>query len=224
MQMSASRAAFWRSGHAAFIFCATWLTASGAVAQSDPPDYIRADPRPAVAAFGAERTQKIFSHAYTPTRQQAVMRSANSVRGFTCPSGSPMTLVQVVPYRIKADLDSWIERYVIPCTPAAQRNFLLVLDNVQPQMIELLPGSTIADPLLQRDTIVGATSSVLAAKPGECANPQIVDTAVSTYPKDRSAWIERWSFDLCGVKAAIDLTFTPSLRGGVDWTAQVVKD
>lgn len=195
-----------------------------AAAQSEPPAYIEADPSAAIAAFGIERARRIFSQAFTAMRQQAVFRSSNSVPGYDCPSGPPMRLVQVIPYPIKPDLASWIERFVLACNPPAQRNFVLVLEKTLPQVIELLPGATLSDPLLQRDAIRSVTSAVLSVKGAACDKPQITDTAVSAAPDRRGAWGERWSFDLCGTKAEADIAFALSARGGVEWTVDVKAD
>jgi hypothetical protein len=50
------------------------------------------------------------------------------------------------------------------------------------------------------------------------------DTSVTgSPPNGRDPWVERWTFDLCGKKAALDMTFTPSPNGGTDWSTTLAK-
>ena len=84
-----------------------------------------------------------------------MLRSRKTIPGFDCPSDPQIALAEVIPFPVKPGTASWIERYVVACTPRTMRNFLLVLEGDQPRMIELLPGNTNTDPLLQRDALQG---------------------------------------------------------------------
>jgi hypothetical protein len=193
-----------------------------APAQQPVPGYITAKPDAITQAFGPAVAQKIFSDAYTPVRQQAIVRSQQSVPGFQCPADPQIALPVIVPYPTKPGAVSWIERYIVACNPRTVRNFLMMLEGEQPRFMELVPGQTNADPLLQRDVLQGAAAATAMVRPKDCDKTFITDTQV-TQPRDNAGvWVERWSYDLCGKKAQTDMTFTPSERGGTTWSAKIV--
>jgi len=190
--------------------------------QQQVPGYITAKPDSVLRAFGQNVASKIFSAAYTPIRIQAVQRSQQSLPGFQCPADPQVSLAVIIPYPVKPGAVSWIERYVVACNPRTVRNFLMLLEGEQPRAMELVPGETNADPLLQRDVLQGAAAATAAVRPATCDKTYVVDTQV-TQPQDRGGmWVERWSYDLCGTKAQTDMTFTPSDRG-TTWGAKIVQ-
>ena len=88
----------------------------------------------------------------------------------------------------------------------------------------LLPGTTIADPLLQRDGIRYATLAAEAngPKPAGCNTVRVVDTAFGAYgtpaPKarpgvDPRSWTENWTVDACGTSTLVKLSFLPDATG-----------
>lgn len=199
-----------------------WLTlAAPAVAQT--PGYITAKPDATMRAFGADTARKIFSNAYTPVRQQAVLRSQKSIPGFECPADPQIALAEVIPYPVKAGAVSWIERYIVACTPRTIRSFLLILEGEQPRILELLPGATNTDPLLQRDALKGATGLAAASGPADCERRMVIDTKLTSKYERGVPWTERWVYDLCGTRSEVDVTFTPSERSGTTWNVKAVK-
>ena len=190
--------------------------------QQQVPGYITAKPDAVARAFGPAVAQKIFSDAYTPIRQQAIERSQKALPGFQCPAEPQIALPVIIPYPVKPGAVSWIERYIVACNPRTVRNFLLMLEGEQPRVMELVPGQTTADPLLQRDVLQGAAAATAAARPAGCDKTYVTDTQV-TKPRDGAGvWVERWSYDLCGTKAATEMTFTPSEAGGTTWGAKII--
>jgi hypothetical protein len=100
----------------------------------------------------------------------------------------------------------------------------MFLDKDRPRVVEMLPGESAADPLLQRDAMQGALAALIPATPEGCKHPVATDTSVTgSPPNGRDPWVERWTFDLCGKKAALDMTFTPSPNGGTDWSTTLAK-
>jgi hypothetical protein len=193
-------------------------------ALAEVPPYIQADPGAVTKAFGKQTADKIFSEAYTPVRQQAVLQSVKSIPGYDCPADPPITLGLLNPYPIKPGTVAWIEHYVVMCKPPTQRNFLMILDQDRPRAIEMLPGASAADPLLQRDAMQGALAALIPATPESCKHPVATDASVTgSPPNGRDPWVERWTFDVCGKKAAIDMTFTPSPNGGTVWSTTLAK-
>lgn len=208
-------------------FLGAWLTIGCVVllvsaAQAQVPGYITARPDAAAKAFGREVAGKIFSNAFTPQRQQAVERSQQSIPGFQCPADPQIALTEVIPYPVRPGAVSWIERYVVACTPRTVRSFLLLLEIDQPRVMEMLPGLSNTDPLLQRDALQGAGAFAAAVRPKDCARTIVTDTRVTT-PPARGHWTERWTVDQCGATAEVEMTFTPSDRGGTNWSASLVK-
>jgi hypothetical protein len=191
-------------------------------AQAQVPAYITAKPDAAAKAFSREVAARIFSNALTPMRQQAVTRSQQAIPGFQCPADPQVALTEVIPYPTRPGVVSWIERFVVACTPRTVRSFLLILEGEQPRIVELLPGLTSTDPLLQRDALQGAGAFAAAVRPKDCTRTIVIDTRI-TAPPDRGHWMERWTVDQCGARAEVEMTFTPSDRGGTNWSASLVK-
>ncbi|MBZ0138572.1 MAG: hypothetical protein K8H87_02210 [Pseudorhodoplanes sp.] len=197
--------------------------AAPAAAQTSVPDYIRAAPEAVRAAFGPDVAGTIFSDAYTPLRRDLIGKSARRIPTFECPDTPPMALARVIPFPVKPGVVSWVEQFIVDCRPHAQRNFFIVIDRGQPRMVELLPGTTAADPLLQRDTFAGSSAAIAGARPKGCDRQWVVDTRLVAPRRDHAPWSERWSYDLCGTRAEVEMTFTPSPRGGTTWNAKLVK-
>lgn len=202
---------------------AAWITSCATPAAAQAPGYITAKPDATVRAFGADVARKIFSDAYTPVRQQAVLHSQKSIPGFECPADPQIALAEIIPYPVKPGGVSWIERYVIACTPRTIRSFLLILEDDRPRVLEMLPGATNTDPLLQRDALKGATAFAAASSPPGCERRMVIDTRLASKYERGAPWVERWVYDLCGTRAEVEVTFTPSDRGGTTWNAKAVK-
>ena len=201
---------------------AFWLPVGITPSFAQAPAYITAKPDAAVRAFGAEAARKIFSNAYTPARQQAVLRSQQAIPGFDCPADPQIALAEVIPYPVKPGAVSWIERYVVACTPRTMRNFLVILEGEQPRVIDLLPGTTNADPLLQRDALQGAVAAAAAVMPKDCHKHIVADTRLVAKIERGAPWLEHWTYDLCGTRAQLEMTFTPSERSGTTWAAKLL--
>jgi hypothetical protein len=214
------------------LFGRTWWSGFlGAAALALPavaevPPYIQADPAAATKAFGKQTADKIFSDSYSSVREQAVLQSAKSVPGYDCPADPSVALLQINPYPIKPGTVAWIEQYLVMCQPPTQRNFLMILEKGEraPRAIDMLPGESAADPLLQRDAMLGALGALVTIEPKGCEKKQPTNTAVvGSPPNGRDPWTERWTFDMCGKKGAVDVTFTPVASGGTNWNATAVK-
>lgn len=210
------------SRSAAFAVIAVLAGVGGA--RADVPAYVKAKPEAAAKAFGAEIAAKIFSDDFTPLRQEAVLRSARTIPGFECPADPPIALVDVVPSPVKPGAVSWIENYVVGCAPPARRNFLLLLDDDRGRIAELAPGLTITDLALQRDASHGAKVIAKSTRPLGCERTILIDTLLTAAPDGAGAtWVERWTFDQCSARADVEMTFTPSPKGGTTWSGKLVR-
>jgi hypothetical protein len=199
------------------------VTAAAGAAQAQTPAYIVAKPGAVSKAFGHETMARIFSDSWTPVRQAAVLRSQQTVPGFDCPADPQIALVDVIPYPVEPGAVSWIERFVLGCQPRTMRSFLMILDGGAPRAIELLPGQSNADPLLQRNALQGSMAAAGMAASKDCKRILVIDTRVTAQPAAGGLWSERWTYDVCGARAEIEMTFTPSDKGGTNWHARLVK-
>jgi hypothetical protein len=81
---------------------------------------------------------------------------------------------------------------------------------------DVVPGNTVASPLLQRDTL-RIIIAIDGAEDAACARRTVVNTEsikVPARPEDTGE--ERWTVDRCGKTIPYLVTFTPSARGGTD--------
>jgi hypothetical protein len=147
------------------LLISAWTLAPAHFGLAQTPRYIAAKPDGAVRTFGRDVAGRIFSDAYTPARRQALLRSQQAIPGFACPDDPQIALANVIPYPLTQGMVSWIERYVVACKPRTMRNFLLILEGGAPRAIELLPGTTNADPRLQRDAVQGAAAAAATVAP-----------------------------------------------------------
>ena len=59
--------------------------------------------------------------------------------------------------------------------------------------------------------------------PKDCDKAAVADTRLTSKIERGAPWTERWVFDLCGTKAEVEMTFTPSATSGTSWTASLIK-
>lgn len=195
----------------------------GSPAAAQTPDYIRADNTAARSAFGPAVASRIFSGEYTPMRRDMVQKSIARIPTYECGKEPLMALAFVVPFPIKPGAVSWVERIVIDCKPRTQRNFLAIMEGNSPRMIELLPGNSATDPVLQRDAFAGSSAAIAGARPQGCDRQWVIDTRLQGERRANAPWTEIWSYDLCGKKADVEMTFAPSASQGTTWNAKLVK-
>ena len=86
----------------------------------------------------------------------------------------------------------------------------------------MLPGSSAADPILQRDALTYANTAMAKLAPPGCQDIRYLDTAFEAFgppgagvPAGREArsWTEKWTIWACGVQGVVKLYFTPDARG-----------
>jgi hypothetical protein len=85
-----------------------------------------------------------------------------------------------------------------------------------------LPGTTIADVLLQRDSLPYARLALARVEPRDCTSMRVLDTRFLTYGaegpavapgRDKRAWNEQWTVDACGTEAIVTMHFVPDATG-----------
>lgn len=188
------------------------------------PDVSRADRGPIARAFGAQIATRIFSGEFAEIRADALRKSGANIPGFDCKGDRLSALIEALPYPVSQQSISWVERYLVDCTPRARRNLMLFLENEKSRAIELLPGETKADPRLQRDAIRGAKAAAAGASPAGCDKSWVTDTKeIEPYKNSTTPWSERWSFDLCGTHAEVEMSFLPAGADGTTFSAKLQR-
>jgi hypothetical protein len=188
------------------------------------PDVSRADQTAIKRAFGDKIAEMIFSNGLASLRADMLKKSEANIPGYDCKGDRLSAMIEALPYPIKKDVFSWIERYLVDCSPRAQRNIMMIVENDHARAIELLPGETKADPRLQRDALGAAKAMAMANNPKGCERSWTTDTrAVEPYKDAHTPWTERWTFDLCGKTAVVEMSFLPGGASGTSYTAKMVK-
>ncbi len=116
---------------------------------------------------------------------------------------------------------AWIHR--VPgytCGKLRTFNILVEFGSKGPLPIILLPGNTLAAPLLQNDALAAALNAC-RLKVRECELPMVVDT-VQAGPilGVDGGWVELWFFDACGKIVVITMMFSPDSQGGTSFQAR----
>lgn len=188
------------------------------------PDVSRADRGAIKRAFGGKIAEKIFSNDLGAMRADMLRKSGESIPGYDCKGDRASALIEALPFPIKKDVFSWVERYLVDCTPRAQRNILVIVENDHARAIELLPGATKADPRLQRDAIGAAKAMAAARNPQGCERSWTTDTReTEPYKDNKTPWAELWTFDLCGKKAVVEMSFLPGGASGTSYSVKLVE-
>jgi hypothetical protein len=195
-----------------------------AVHAENVPDVSRTDQAAIKRAYGEKVAAKIFSTDLAALRADMLKKSGANIPGYDCKGDRLSAMYEALPFPIQKNVFSWVERYLVDCEPRAQRNLMIIVENDHARAIELLPGETKTDPRLQRDAIGAAKAMAAAENPQGCERSWTTDTrAVEAYKDSKTPWTERWSFDLCGKKAVVEMSFLPSPGAGTSYTVKLVK-
>lgn len=188
------------------------------------PDVSRADQTLIKRAFGDKVAEKIFSNDLGALRADMLKKSGQNIPGYNCNGDRLSALIEALPYPIKPGVYSWVERYLVDCEPRTRRNLMVIVEDDHARAIELLPGKTKADPRLQRDALAAAKAMAVAENPQGCERSWTTDTReIEPYKDGKTPWVEQWTFDLCGNKAVVEMSFLPGGASGTSYTAKLVK-
>ena len=187
------------------------------------PSYIEADRAGVERGLGAALTDQIFSDRFTPLRKQLLPASLRANPAPGCARPPDFVLEIVAPVEVSADASAWQERYLIKCNPDVRRTFLLVSTKTGMKSVEVAPGGTIADATLQQDVLQGVMTATIGRVPARCKDVRVRDTRVTSATALSQPWTEVWTLAACGKPIDVEVAFTPSPRGGTDWSVQLVK-
>jgi hypothetical protein len=135
----------------------------------------------------------------------------------------------------------WIERVEIDrCGAPIAENLLIVADQGTVRFARLLPGTTKADPLLQRDALQAALGAAAVKNDsGEkagappCPDQQLPTVSETRFVRERipivndpagrmtaGAWDETWVFLFCGREVPVQIRFDADPNGGTNFTVK----
>jgi len=86
----------------------------------------------------------------------------------------------------------------------------------------MLPGTSIADPILQRDAVPYAMTGMAAIAPKDCKESPAINTKFKSWDSGelpdakgpgRRPWKEEWTVRLCGVSGVVPIHFVPDATG-----------
>jgi hypothetical protein len=115
----------------------------------------------------------------------------------------------------------WIDHAIVNrCGTNTQRNLLIIArGQKQLQAVALLPGETIASPLLQRDAMTSGMVPVTVKLGCDHRSIAVIDTALSGPVAQGVPWKEDWTYAGCGKMAVVTITFSPDGKGGAYFSA-----
>jgi hypothetical protein len=199
------------------------LAEQAAPAKSPVPSYIVADRAATEQMLGAARADEVFSDRLTPLRKRLIAASLRANPASGCAQPPDFTLEVVAPIEASAEATAWQERYLVKCKPDVQRSFVLNSTKGGMKSAELAPGGTIADMTLQRDVLQGVMAATVGRVSTKCKDVQVRDTRVTSLTSTSQPWTEVWTLAACGTPIDVEVHFTPSPKGGTDWSVQVAK-
>lgn len=85
------------------------------------------------------------------------------------------------------------------------------------QRVALLPGTTLGDPIVQRDAIPYAISGAAKRIPAQCHDVRVKNTDFIGYDpatiENKKPWREIWTVSACQATIAVDMLFRPDSDG-----------
>lgn len=171
----------------------------------------------------------------TPEHRSALLRAAHAVDPpgvAPCPDANYVTTGDVgvlVPLRLDAagKVVQGVWKESIRAEGCGPERLLNAMTQVTPEgtltTTPLLPGSTIADPQLQRDSVQYAAAG-MGSMPSGCNQGAVVDTRYvgldGQAPGTRlaanqepHAWDEVWTLEACGKRVGVMMKFSPDATG-----------
>lgn len=182
----------------------------------------------------AEAPAPLASLLQDPAEQQQVIRGAAAaavMQQEPCATAGYAVEKKLVIYRQpvfdaggKATSGAW--KQIVDEEGCGARHALNVIVVAQPSgelaVLPLLPGSTHADPVLQKDAVgfvVQAAATVPGGRAPDCQRRYIADTEfveqeTETLPGAKGpSWRERWTFVSCAQRLQIPVHFIPDATG-----------
>ncbi len=208
------------------------LAGTGSSASAQPPTPATQTPQPPQKT---DLPPTLLPLLTTPEHRAALVRATHAMDPPgtpACPDATYTTtgdIAILVPPRLdsagKVVQGVWKES--ITANDCGPPRLLNAMTQVQPGgallTTPLLPGTTIADPQLQKDSVQYAAAGMGSLPPG-CNQGEVVDTQYvgldGEPPGTRLApgqaprpWTEVWALEACGKRANVTMQFTPDATG-----------
>lgn len=171
---------------------------------------MRPDQTQAVVGMMAQQWHMIFENCSSP-KLQGMNVFIDSPPQFDS-SGAPISGKWRMIGRIEGCGETHIFKVEYLFTPDGQM-----------KRVALLPGTTIADLLLQRDALIFAAAGMAKLTPKDCKDIKdatTIDTkflafgeANTAMDSDKRPWTEEWTVRSCGVTGIVTMHFTPDATG-----------
>lgn len=143
----------------------------------------------------------------------------------------PLSIVILSPLDLPDDRQNptkgaWLFRYSFSrCGEAKTYNALFGAngDGGPPKALAYYPGASAAHPVLVKDAMVSAMTSVMVrSEVKDCRGAEVFDMRVTEPPHSvregdkefKGVWNETWTFKACNQTVEIPITFTPDIGGG----------
>ena len=174
----------------------------------------------AMALFGAA-APALAQPGPDPAAAAAVMERARArIAASPCPTAAARPAAPPTPIVDATVRTASYHRILIEgCGQRAQRNWVfMVLNDGRRSVLEMLPGNSVADPVLQQDAMRAARLAAQAAVPGcqqvlplsgEFDGPD----AEPGVARRTRPWTETWIMEACGIRLGVPMLFTPTATG-----------
>lgn len=167
-----------------------------------------------------------FAQAPTPAEAAVLQRARAFIAQGNCPAATARPAAPPAVFTDPTVREATYHRILIEgCGRRSQRNYLaLVLPDGSGRLVEMLAGTTVTDPVLQRDAMQAAVAAARVAAPNcQQVRPGSADfegtDSEPTATRRTRPWAETWVFEACGALVAVPMRFTPSAAGGTGFTA-----
>lgn len=129
----------------------------------------------------------------------------------------------------------WMDHVLMEsCGKSSRQNLLLIAQKEgAPRAVTMIPGDTMASPVLQRDVFMSVSMAFMVQK--KCQKGEVIPIN-SVLPPDQSSvvtkngvksivgpWEEVWSLQGCGTQADYRVLMTPKPDGGTSFAASIIE-
>lgn len=187
----------------------------------------------ASAQAADEISPALLAYTAAPEHRAAVMSAVRPYFAIipSCTPGTAkrITLAVTTPVTFAASgapaSGAWVEGVKVEgCTTSGLFNVITIIQPTGPPRVGgLLPGTTRAPWMLQRDALPSARSLAAGKIAGGCGDLRVVDTSFEGFgevadpqtpaDRERRTWSEHWTFAGCGQQTTVTMRFAPDRTG-----------
>jgi len=176
--------------------------------------------------FGSQEYQKLLYNLGVYWDRKVLNLQENCTSQYTI---NPISFSILKPLKFSATSatpieGAWTYRYKFTrCGESIIYNALnIARENQNPQIVSLVPGTTNCDPLLIKDAYNGIYANLAlhnAQSTTSCKTAHVLNTEITMPQTAQNAkWEEKWTVKECENTLETLFCFTPSEKGGTNWT------